>query len=376
MTVGLYRVGAVRCSSYDAFPVAEALDLALLRAGGLPALESPVLLKANLLAPRRPEDGVTTHPAVLAALADRLNCQGIEDLTVSDSPGYIFQDQWEILFQRTGMDQLKGKGVKLRPLVDEGLVDVPLPGRSVLSSARVGRLYLEAPSVINVAKLKTHVETEMTGCVKNLFGIADTATRKLAHRSPSLERLAQAIVDLYSVREPHWHILDAIVAMEGNGPSRGRPVTTGWLVASANGLAADIVGAVIMGYENPWEIPLIKAASGRGMGPQSFEEIDLPGVAWQELPHPRFRRSSRTVRWMPTSLRGWAHGLVCLRPHLDPASCTGCGICGKVCPVDAIEMKERRPVIDQLLCARCLCCHEMCPEGAMKVKRNLLSRLV
>ena len=369
-----YRVGAARCLSYDIQEVKEALDLALERAGGVAPLSGSVLLKANLLAPRAPEEAVTTHPALLAALADLLLPEATQ-VTVADSPGYIFAHQWEELFQRTGVDALRARGIVLRPLVDDGLVEVDVEGLS-LSRARVARLFMESDRIVNVAKLKTHVETEMTGCIKNLFGIADTATRKAAHRSPSLERLAQGVVDLFSIRQPDFNVLDAIDSMEGDGPSRGRPLRTGWIFAGENALAVDAVASRLMGYDDPWQIPLLAAAADRGLGPRRREEIDLRGGEWDQLPHPGFRRSSSRVRWIPTALRGWAHGLVSLSPRLDPTLCTGCSICSRVCPVDALTMVSGRPVIDWDVCVRCLCCHEMCPEGAMKVHRNWISRLL
>lgn len=369
-----YRVGAARCLSYEPAEVEVALALALKRAGGLPSLSGEVLLKANLLAPRAPEEAVTTHPALLGALAD-LMLPGAIRVTVADSPGYIFVHQWETLFRQTGLDVLRKKGVILRPLIDDGLVEVAIEGLS-LSRARVARLFLESDHVVNVAKLKTHVETEMTGCMKNLFGIADTATRKAAHRSPSLERLAQGVIDLFGIREPDFNVLDAVDSMEGDGPSRGRPVRTGWIFAGANALAVDAVASRLMGYDDPWKIPLLAAAAGRGMGPRGREEIALEGGEWGELAHRGFRRSSPRVRWIPTALRGWAHGLVSLRPELDPSLCTGCSICTRVCPVDALIMKSGKPIIDETRCVRCLCCHEMCPEGAMRVRRNWISRLI
>jgi len=371
-----HKVGAARCLSYDEGEVASALGLAVQRGGGLPPLLGEVLVKANLLAPRPPEDAVTTHPALLSALAAFLREKGSTGVTVSDSPGYIFQDQWEELFRKTGLDSLRFRNVTLRPLVDDGLVEVAPPNGITLSMARVARLFMEAPAVVNAAKLKTHVETEMTGCIKNLFGIADTATRKNAHRSPSQRRLAEGVVDLFSLRIPDFNVLDAVDAMEGDGPSRGRPVRTGWIFTGRNALAVDVVGSFVMGYRDPWKIPLIAAAAKRGLGPKGFDEIELEGCRWEELPHPGFRRSSAMVRWIPTPLRGWAHGLVSLQPRLDPSLCTGCSVCARVCPVDAIKMQEGRPVIDQGICVRCLCCHEMCPVGAMKVHHNLLSRLV
>ena len=125
------------------------------------------------------------------------------------------------------------------------------PSNVVLKDLSVSKRYYEAPFVVNIAKLKTHVETEITACVKNCFGIADTDTRKKAHLSTSINRLCNAIIDLYSINPPKINILDGIYAMEGNGPTHGKPRFAGLLIASENALAVDFVAAKAMGYKDP-----------------------------------------------------------------------------------------------------------------------------
>ncbi len=375
-----YAVGVARCESYAPADVSEALRLAVERAGGWPApVADAILLKTNALSPSPPEKAVTTHPEVLrAAVAALRRANDAAEVHIADSPGYIFTDA-KRLFEKTGIQALtNAEGVTAGPLHDLGVAvvrggDV---GFRALPEARVARRYLEAPYCVNAAKLKTHVETEMSGCIKNIFGSADTETRKTCHRSTSQRRLAEAIVDLYGIRPPAFHILDAVVGMEGDGPSHGRPRLAGWILAGANALAVDWAACKIMGYGNPRAIPLIAAAVDRGIGPAAESQIDLRGAGWEELPVPGFRKSSGALRLLPTFLRGMAHSLVSIRPVLERSACTRCGICAKVCPTDAIRYEEGYPRIDAAKCVRCLCCHEMCPPGAMLVRKNLIARAV
>ena len=55
--------------------------------------------------------------------------------------------------------------------------------------------------------------------------------------------------------------------------------------------------------------------------------------------------------------------------EIDLETCTGCGICMKNCPVEAISGERRKPhVIDQDTCTKCGTCLEKCPFSAvMKV---------
>jgi NADP-reducing hydrogenase subunit HndC len=60
------------------------------------------------------------------------------------------------------------------------------------------------------------------------------------------------------------------------------------------------------------------------------------------------------------------HCAALLKFVIDPELCRGCGICTKVCPVDAISGKRREPHnIDTELCIKCGACQEKCPFDAI-----------
>jgi uncharacterized protein (DUF362 family)/ferredoxin len=376
-----FTVGVARCRDYGRENVSRAVAEAVERAGGMP--ENPggdALVKANLLAPAEPERAVTTHPEVVRAVAGEIQKRFGSRVHIADNPGFIFTDTGE-LFKKTKIDEAAAvDGVSYGLLADRGFREAAPGAFRALSAARVSARYLDAEFCVNVPKLKTHLETEISGCLKNIFGTADTETRKKCHASRSRKRLADAIADVYSVKPPQFHVMDAIESMEGDGPSYGLPRKTGFVLAGANALAVDWAAAVIMGYRNPIDIPLLSAAASRGMGPASRGEISLVGAEWDELPAPGFKKSSGYVRALPVFLRGIGYRLVSVTPRLDTGKCVKCWICARVCPVEAISRssgaKDDFPSVEKRKCVRCLCCHEMCPTGAMKAHKNLLARLV
>ncbi|HCP60109.1 MAG TPA: heterodisulfide reductase, partial [Dehalococcoidia bacterium] len=61
-----------------------------------------------------------------------------------------------------------------------------------------------------------------------------------------------------------------------------------------------------------------------------------------------------------------AGGAVCI---VDKRKCTGCGICQKVCPFNAIEIEteEKVAVVTEALCKGCGICASSCRSGALDI---------
>lgn len=59
-----------------------------------------------------------------------------------------------------------------------------------------------------------------------------------------------------------------------------------------------------------------------------------------------------------------------------PYSCIGYGDCEKICPQNAIKMKDGLPVIDSLKCNFCKKCIESCPKGLIRPQSSAFSYYV
>ncbi len=92
----------------------------------------------------------------------------------------------------------------------------------------------------------------------------------------------------------HLAILDGFTAMEGQGPTQGKPVDLSLAVASTDFIAADSVGAHIMGF-HPEEIGYLHHAIANGLGEGALERIRILGDRLEDCirpfePHPTYRR--------------------------------------------------------------------------------------
>lgn len=87
----------------------------------------------------------------------------------------------------------------------------------------------------------------MTCAVKNMYGIVPGSVKSEYHyRYSNPMDFARMIVDLNLARPAQLHIVDAVVGMEGNGPTAGTPRPIGCLLASCNPYRLDMICAGII----------------------------------------------------------------------------------------------------------------------------------
>ena len=374
------QVALVRATDYDFTALTIALRQALELIGGLPAFIRPgerVLLKISMLRAAPPEQAVTTHPAFAVALAELVREVGATPV-IGDSCGGSAYGLSEKALIETGLAELaRQHGIETVLFETAGTETVPVPGARYLSTINVSRAARQVDAIISVPKLKTHMETLMTGAVKNMLGCLPGAGKLIVHRTaPSPWDLGQALLDIYSVMRPRLCVMDAIIAMQGNGPSRGEPAAVGALLASADGVALDHVAARLIGYD-PLRVPTITPAKERGLGENDAAAIEVRGDSIEQLRPVSFQLCSNTImRAVPPPLLRLINRFFYVRPAWNDKGCVRCGLCFKSCPVQAMTLADDRITIDRAKCISCFCCHELCPEDGIAAEKSWLHRLL
>ncbi len=181
------------------------------------------------------------------------------------------------------------------------------------------------------------------------------------------------LVHLYKLVTPSLNIVDAIVAMEGNGPSSGRPFDLGVLLAGEDGVAVDAVAAGMIGFPEGF-IDTTRIAADMELGEGDIGKIELMGDGHRVSPDSFELPSNRVKKLIPRPLARMIAPLVSVRPVIDPERCTGCGFCHESCPVKAIVPKGRVYEVNDRHCIDCLCCHELCPENSIDIELSWLAR--
>jgi uncharacterized protein (DUF362 family)/ferredoxin len=371
----MYPVFLQHCGSYEYEQVRAAVMGLLEPFGGLGTFVSPgerVLLKPNLLSAKNPEQAVTTHPMLVRVVSELVREAGGRVL-IGDSPGI------------GGFQRVADKSGIARAAADSGaeLVEfaatVDVQGNGTFRCITVAKAYWEADKIINLPKLKTHEMMTMTCAVKNLFGAVVGAEKAGWHlkAGASREQFARLLLEIYLLKKPVLNIVDAIVAMEGNGPGSGDPIHVGALIAGVNSLAVDVVAARLAGI--PSDLLYVeREARTMGLAGVTWDEIDLGGDDLQSFPQKPFRLPGGldTQFGLPTFLNTLLKRQLTSFPIADRKTCILCGICRDACPPGAIEIKNSALTVDQERCIRCWCCRELCPHDAMQIQRGLLLKII
>lgn len=371
-------VALVRCPSYAAGEVSRALTTAWELLGGWEQFfppEGPLYLKPNLAGPFPPERAVTTHPAVVAAVAGPLKAAG-RRVILGDSPagpaqaGYV-----KFLYRKTGMEEV-ARRLDLELDLDLTPVEVKIPHPRSLRVLTLNRSFAGPPVLLNLPKFKTHLFARLTGAVKNLYGAVSGVMKAAYHtRLKDPRAFALLLLDLADYLQPRLTVVDAVVGMEGDGPTWGRPRPVGFLVAGDHPLAVDWVMSQMMGFL-PESVPLFQVAPP--------PRVEVRGVSLDEARVPDFRLPSPNtledglegLSWLPQRLKDYLGRELLPHPAINPRWCSGCGRCKDSCPEQAIQLREGKAVVDLSRCLRCWCCHEVCTEGAVELSRSRLGRLL
>lgn len=371
-----YDVAVVRCKTYNVEAVKPALEEALNAVNGLDFVKPgmKIIIKPNLVSFKKPDAAATTHPALLEALVEMLLARGA-DVTIGDSPGGPHSlPLLNRVYAATGMDRVEKLGAKLNRNMSEKNLD--FPEGKVLKNFTYTEYLDEADAIIDFCKLKSHGMLGMSAAVKNLFGTIPGLKKPEVHyKFQNDAEFADMLVDLNEYFKPRLAICDAVVGMEGNGPTAGTPRQIGAIIASKSTYYADVVGAELIGM-NIDGLPTLQAAYERGFAPASSKNLrvygDICALTVDDFKAPpvrglSFMRKGNVLHFI--SKAALEH-----KPTLKKRLCVGYGECARMCPAKAIEMKNKKPHINREKCIRCFCCQEFCPRAAMVAHRPLAAK--
>lgn len=250
-----------------------------------------VIIKPNLVeVPYKNTGGsVLTDPRVLEATVSLLKDYGIEKVLVGEGRSvnlkYINSGAREA-FKQSGLAKVvRRAGGEIIAWDEEPFVSVDVPGGELLSKINIPKSILEADIFINVPKLKTHCQTEISIGIKSMQGVYSVDDKVRYHN----ESFPWKMVDILRVAKPHLTIVDGLICGEGYGPIYPSPIEMNLIVSSEDVVAIDAVCSAIMGID-PIEVPTTRLAHTEGLGVGDLNDIDIKGESIEAV-RKYFKRS-------------------------------------------------------------------------------------
>ncbi len=264
--------------------VTEAVNLA----GGLERIKpgSSVFIKPNIVfwtkAVPFPKWGVITTSRVIEDIIHLLLDLGIRDITIGEGMVTAPKDNETPAhaFSYLGYDILKKKyGIKVVNTMERPFEKRDL-GQGI--SLRFCKDALESDFIIDLPAMKTHNQTVVSLGIKNLKGLIDIPSRKKCHNPDPEKNLHFYVSRLADGLPPVFCLIDGIYTLARGPAFDGKMRRSNILVASWDVLAADMVGAKILGYE-PDQVPYITHAAGKRNLPADLSWIETKGESIDNL---------------------------------------------------------------------------------------------
>jgi len=203
-----------------------------------------VALKPNVVTGTLSGPGVTTDKRVVGALIKLGEEAGAGKILIVEGAGYFTETSKAL--ELSGYVALAEKyGVEIVDVDKSPVVELEVPDALLIDKVEVSKAFMEADVRINVPVMKTHDQLKVTLGVKNLKGVLPKYMKRNFHKIG----VVKGILDLNKAVDVHLTVLDAIVAMEGLGPSFGPKVELNTVITSKDVYALDRVASKIMGFE-------------------------------------------------------------------------------------------------------------------------------
>lgn len=242
-----------------------------------------VLLKPNMVEPTKAARHMTTHPAVVVAVAAVFRGWGA-DVVVGEAPGHV-RDTDMALEESGIIDALDDGKLPFADLNYEETAFLPNLGKACnLKGFYFPNTVAAVDLIVSLPKMKTHHWMGVTASMKNMYGTIPGIRYGWPKNVLHFNGIPQTVFDINASIPKTIAVVDAIDCMEGDGPIMGTKKHMGLLVMGIVPAAVDATICRLM-QVRPEKIPYLALAAGK-LGPIAERSIQQCGEAWSPLAQP------------------------------------------------------------------------------------------
>lgn len=259
------------CRSYDKPEIQRNISEIFNAFNDIVDPNTKVLIKPNMLIAEDPALGAITHPSIIEEVCRQIINKGAKPY-IGDSSA--FHTPYKVAQLSKLTDFTEKHNIPIINLTKKKKVNISYKNKKYWFY--ISRFADEADTIINLPKLKAHMQVRYTGAVKNMFGCVPGKIKALRHMTcnKNLDQFCKMIMLNYQLITPHLNIIDAVESLEEKGPRGGKVKKTNMIASSTNAIALDRVMTKICGLPES-ENPILQTAIKMGLCKNTTEDINI-----------------------------------------------------------------------------------------------------
>ena len=379
------KVGIVNVNDYESIPEAVVDAIKLIEDNLLFDFinAKKILLKPNFLTSKKE---ACTQPSFVEGALSYLKEKGVfmKNVYLGDSPGQSQKLGSDVAREIGVYEICEAYGINFIDFESKTPVIEEIDKAIRLKEIRVAKIVKDCDILINLPRLKSHLEATMTGAIKNYWGIIPGGLKAHYHLyGKTAEQFGEVLADNFSWivknKPKRLIVYDLQEIMEGRmGPGGGTMKKWDLILVGTDEVALDLI-ALEIGKVKVKNVPHVRNAIERNLGIGNLENIDIVGISLKEAKKqtPKFNIPGNTY----TSFIAYMSGRIGYKiikkiPELIKSKCVQCGECAQNCASEAIEFEKNSfPIFLRKKCISCFCCAELCSVNAIKPKTRGIAGL-
>lgn len=363
-------VSVVGCNSYNQQEIDSAITQALEQINFKPKPKSKILIKPNLLSNNTPDQHSITHFTFIDFLCryfQKYNC----DVTIGESSAFYMKEGYTMeAFLSSKTSAIAQKyNIPLIAFENESVRSIPKSKLKFLDELYLPKIIDTFDLIVNVPKLKTHSLMRFTGALKNLFGLVPGGYKQILHyKTKNINEMAEIFLDLYeNIKPKTLNVMDGVIGLDGGPSAMGKPKKLGYILASENPTALDVIACQIINY-SPSDIPTITMAEKRNL--MNLNQIKQIGN-FNKIEFKKIQKGP-IVDSEPGSI-------LLKEVQAFPKISSKCNLCKKCiphCPTKCFSIINNKLIFDNSKCIHCYTCVPVCPENAIGLETSFTYKIL